>query len=121
QPQDVWVADRNFCTTDFLFGIAARRGFFVIRQHAQTLHWRLKGKRHYCGRSETGEVYEQAVELRDEVGNPLAARRVTVVLDQPTRDGDTELHILTNIPPGDAGALAIAELYRGRWTIELFF
>jgi Transposase DDE domain len=121
QPRDVWVADRNFCTTDFLFGIAARQGFFVIRQHAQTLHWRLKGKRHYCGRSETGAVYEQAVELRDEEGNLLTARRVTVELDQPTRDGDTELHILTNIPQGDANALVIAELYRGRWTIESAF
>jgi hypothetical protein len=121
QPKDVWVADRNFCTTDFLFGIAARQGLFVIRQHAQTLHWRLKGKRHYCGRSETGKVYEQAVELRDEEGSLLTARRVTVALDQPTRDGDTELHILTNIPEGDADALVIAELYRGRWTIEAAF
>jgi hypothetical protein len=43
QPKDVWVADRNFCTTNFLFGIAARHGFFVIRQHAQTLHWKCKG------------------------------------------------------------------------------
>ena len=24
QPRDVWVADRNFCTTGFLFAIAAR-------------------------------------------------------------------------------------------------
>ena len=121
QPKDAWVADRNFCTTDFLFGVAARQSFFVIRQHAQTLHWRLRGKRRYCGRSETGEVYEQAVELRDERGNRLAARRVAVELDQPTRDGDTELHILTNIPPAGAGALRIAELYRGRWTIEAAF
>ena len=22
--QDLWIADRNFCTTDFLFGIARR-------------------------------------------------------------------------------------------------
>jgi hypothetical protein len=118
QPKDVWVGDRNFCTTDFLFGIAAREGFFVIRQHAQTLHWQLKGKRRSCGRSETGEVYEQAIELTDERGNILTARRVTVALDTPTRDGDTEIHILTNIPGEDADALAIAAAYRGRWTIE---
>ena len=35
----VWVADRNFCTTPFLFGIAGRTGFFVIRRHATTLTW----------------------------------------------------------------------------------
>ena len=27
--KDLWIADRNFCTTDFLFGIARRDGFFV--------------------------------------------------------------------------------------------
>jgi hypothetical protein len=121
QPRDVWVADRNFCTTDFLFGIAARQASFVIRQHAQTLHWRRVGKRHYCGRSETGKVFEQAVELRDERGRVMRVRRVTVELDEPTRDGDTELHILTNVPQEDADALVIAELYRGRWTIETAF
>jgi hypothetical protein len=121
QPKDVWVGDRNFCTTDFLFGIAARDGSFVIRQHAQTLHWQLKGKRRYCGRSETGKVYEQAAELADDRGNILTARRVTVELDAPTRDGDTEIHILTNIPETDADALAIAAAYHGRWTIETAF
>jgi hypothetical protein len=119
--KDAWVADRNFCTTDFLFGLAGRRSFFVIRQHAQNVPCRLVGKRRLCGRSETGEVYEQAAELRDEAGNILTARRVTVRLDKPTRDGDTELHILTNIPKEDADGLAVAELYRGRWTIEIAF
>jgi hypothetical protein len=121
QPKDVWVGDRNFCTTDFLFGIVARKGFFVIRQHAQTLHWELKGKRRYCGRSETGKVYEQTIELADEQGNTLMGRRVTVELDTPTRDGDTEIHILTNLPATDANALAIAAAYHGRWTIETAF
>jgi len=121
QPQDVWIADRNFCTTDFLFGIACRPSAFVIRQHAQNLRWRLVGKRHGCGRSDTGEVFEQAVELEDEQGNILVARRVTVQLDKPTRDGDTELHILTNLPAAAADAVTIAELYRGRWTIEIAF
>jgi hypothetical protein len=121
QPQDVWVGDRNFCTTDFLFGIVKRHGFFVIRQHAQTLHWQLQGKRHYCGRSDTGKVYEQAVRLEDGHGNVLLARRVTVKLDDPTRDGDTEIHILTNVPEKDASAVTIAAVYHGRWTIETAF
>lgn len=121
QAKDVWVGDRNFCTTDFLFGIAARGGFFVIRQHAQTLHWELKGQRRYCGRSATGRIYEQAIELSDERGNLLTARRVTVELDTPTRDGDTEIHILTNLPEPDANALVIAAAYHGRWTIETAF
>src|SRR3954471_14376534 len=40
---EVWIADRNFCTTDFLFGIARRDGYFVIRQHKVTLHVELVG------------------------------------------------------------------------------
>ena len=90
QPQDAWIADRNFCTTNFLCGIAARRAFFVIRQHGQTLTWRRVGQRRYRGRSGTGQVFEQAIELGDGNGGILKARRITVTLDQPTRDGDRE-------------------------------
>src|SRR3954463_10721521 len=36
--KDLWISDLNFCTTNFLFGVAGRGGFFVIRQHASTLH-----------------------------------------------------------------------------------
>jgi hypothetical protein len=55
-PQDAWAADRNFCTTDFLFGVAQRQGFFVIGQHAQTLRCSLVGERRFGGRSATGAV-----------------------------------------------------------------
>src|SRR5204863_1895199 len=43
--KDLWIADRNFCTTNFLFGIAAVGASFVVRQHAATLHWEFAGKR----------------------------------------------------------------------------
>jgi hypothetical protein len=119
--KDLWIADRNFCTTDFLFGIARRDGFFVIRQHASTLHWEFVGKRRACGRIDTGKVYEQTIRATDDTGEILFLRRVTVLLDQPTRDGDTELHLLTNVPAKDARAKVIAELYRRRWTIETAF
>jgi hypothetical protein len=121
RPRDAWVADRNFCTTDFLFGIAARRAYFVIRQHAQTLSWQTVGQRRSRGRCATGRVFEQRVALRHPGGRALKARRITVVLDQPTRDGDTAIHILTNLPAGAADARAVAEVYRRRWTIEAAF
>ena len=44
-----------------------------------------------------------------------------MLLDQPTRDGETELHILSNVPAADAKAKTIADLYRKRWTIETAF
>ncbi len=119
--KDPWIADRNFCTTDFLFGIAGRGGSFAIRQHASTLHWAFVGKRRACGRIETGRVFEQAIRATDEADEILILRRITVLLDQPTRDGEAELHILTNVPAQDARAKVIADLYRRRWTIETAF
>src|SRR5512135_3075764 len=119
--KDLWIADRNFCTTDFLFGIDRRSGSFVIRQHASTLHWEFVGKRRACGRIDTGRVYEQTIRATNDAGEILILRRITVLLDQPTRDGETELHLLTNVPAKDARAKVIADLYRRRWTIETAF
>ena len=119
--KDLWIADRNFCTTDFLFGIDGRGGFFVIRQHASTLHWEFIGKRRARGRIDTGQVFEQTIRATNEAGEILILRRITVILDQPTRDGETELHLLTNVPAKDARAQVIADLYRRRWTIETAF
>jgi IS4 transposase len=121
RPRDLWIEDRNFCTTDFLFGIARRDAFFIVRQHASTLHWQLVGQRRRCGRGATGKVFEQKVRINNDQGEVLILRRVTVVLDQPTRDGDAEIHLLTNVPAKDARARVIADLYRGRWTIETAF
>jgi hypothetical protein len=118
---EVWVADRNFCTLGFLGAIFARRGSFVLRQHGN-VGGALLGQRKSKGRCETGWVYEQRLRLRGEQGQVMEVRRVTVALDQPTRDGDTEIHILTNLPAKKVSAVRVAEVYRERWTIEgLFF
>jgi hypothetical protein len=122
QPRDLWIDDRNFCTTKFLFGIHRRQGGFLVRQHASTLHWELLGKRKSRGRVPTGRVYEQAVRLDDpETGERILARRITVELDQPTRDGEKVIHLLTNLPATDAHAKRVADLYLERWTIERVF
>jgi hypothetical protein len=119
-PGDLWIADRNFCTIRFIFGIFLRRGAFLIRQHG-TVKGELIGSRKACGHCSTGRVYEQALRLTDNDGTTHVVRRITVVLKTPTRDGDTELHLLTNIPAESATAAQVAELYRGRWTIETVF
>jgi Transposase DDE domain len=118
---EVWVADRNFCTLGLLGAIFARRGAFVLRQHGN-VQGALLGQRKSKGRCETGWVYEQRLRLRGEQGQAMEVRRITVTLDQPTRDGDTEIHILTNLPAKRVPAVRVAEVYRKRWTIEgLFF
>jgi len=113
----VIVADRNFCTSKFLFGLAARQAFFIIRQHRSTLTYKLRGRRRRIGRIATGMVYEQGMELHFE-GATLSARRITLCLDHPTESGDTEIHILTNLSPEQATALQAAQAYGTRWTVE---
>jgi IS4 transposase len=120
EKRNVIVADRNFCTTGFLFGIHRRGGFFLIRQHKSTLSWRLTGRRKRVGTDGKGRpIYEQAVCLTDPATDEtVTARRITIQLDEPLSNGDTEIHILTNLPAEDADALQIAAFYRGRWMIE---
>ncbi len=121
EPDDLWLEDRNFCTTGFLFGIHEKKAFFLVRQHANALHWELQGERRFLGRTERGRVYEQAILLTNDQGRELHARRITIELDQPTRDGETELHLLTNLPEETAPGLLLADVYLLRWRIETAF
>jgi len=119
---DLWIADRNFCTTMFLFGLAERKACFVIRQHGSTLSGkRLIGKRRRVGRCDTGMVYEQNMEIDDpNTGATITVRRISIELNQPTRDGDTVIHVLTNLPAA-VDAVKVADIYRKRWTVETAF
>jgi len=117
EPGEVWIADRNFCTSVFVFQTAANQAYFVVRQHATNVRWEAVGKRRKAGRTETGTVYEQRVELIDDWENRLCVRRITVRLEEPTQDGDTEIHLLTNLPVR-VRATRIAQVYRGRWKLE---
>ena len=118
----VLVADRNFCTTQFLFGLFRRGADFIIRQHASTLTYRFEGCRRKIGRCTTGTLYEQTPVLTDVKApeneeSELKIRRITLQLDTPTQAGDLQLHLLTNLPT-KVRAKRIAETYRLRWTIE---
>lgn len=117
---DLWIADRNFCTPGFLFGLWSKRARFVIRQHGR-LAGRPVGERTLAGQTARGEkVDEQRVVLADQ-GRERTVRRVTVQLRTPTRDGDTELHIFTNLTAGEANGAQVADLSQKRWTIEAVF
>lgn len=116
---DLWIADRNFCTVGFLTTIANRGGKFIIRQHKK-LPFKLIGPRKKVGEGETGPVYEQKIEVIDASGDAHLFRRLTVQLKEPTRDGDREINIVSNLP-GKVRATRIATLYRDRWKIETAF
>ena len=47
---------------------------------------------------DTGPVFEQTLRATNDADEVVFRRRVTVVLDKPTRDGDTAIHLLTNLP-----------------------
>lgn len=119
-PDDLWLAARNLCTLGFLFGVAGRGGYFVVRQHGQVCG-QGQGPRKAKGRCATGRVFEQKLRLRHPDGRVLQVRRVTGVLEQPTRAGETELHFLTNLRLRQATAARVADLYRQRWTIAVVF
>lgn len=120
QVGEVWIGDRNFCVTDFLFGIAQRSASFIIREHGQ-LRFRPWEAQHGESPTDTGVVSEQAVELTDARGQTLRLRRVRVQLDKPTRDGDNVIYLLTNVPAKIADAARVAQLYRNRWRLETAF
>ncbi len=120
QKDDLWIADRNFCTAKFLFSIAAKLGYFIIRHHGGSFGWTAVDERRRIGRVATGTVYEQTIQAEYE-GKPWKLRRVTVVLDEATKDGETEIHVLTNLPPEKVDACTVAEWYRKRWTLEGVF
>lgn len=121
KPRDLWIADRNFCTIAFMYGIEDRRARFVIRQHG-SLKGRAVDLPRECGKDSKGQpVFEQRVEITDGDGQTRTFRRITVKLHEPTRDGDLELHILTNLTSLEASAGKVADLYAERWTIEVVF
>ena len=121
QLDDLWIADRNFCTTRFLFGLHRKKAFFIIRQHKNSLRWELLGERTAVGSVPTGQVFEQAVRVWDTNGESMILRRITVELLQPTRDGEMVVDLLTNLRVEQADALQSAFGYTSRWQVETAF
>ncbi len=124
---DLWIggrrrrsfAERNFCTTGFIFGIESKQAFFWVRQH-QNLPWTSETELVHSGQSEGGEVFSQTGVISYQ-GQSCRCRRIVVQLEQPTRDGETQIALLTNLPETDAPSILVARLYRQRWTVETLF
>jgi Transposase DDE domain len=129
-PGDLWIGDRNFCVAWLFLELDRRRAFVLVRQHAKGIHVEPLEEFAPVGRVATGAVLEQRVRVvemdghgrprRDQHGRrqALEMRRVRVLLDQPTQEGDTEVDLLSNVPAQDASALVLSQLYLRRWTIE---
>jgi IS4 transposase len=118
-PGQLWIADRNLCTLEFLSGIAKRQSAFVIREH-QNLPKQAVSPLQSIAVIEAGEVFEQEVTIEYE-GSSLTLRRIVLRLSKPTRHGDKEIVVLTNLPIADASATVVLKLYRERWQVEGLF
>lgn len=118
QRGELWIGDRNFCTTEALLNIHDRGARFVIRQHATNAPYEEAGAWRDLGKTDTGHVYEQSVRLLGPDERKLLLRRVKLVLDVPTKDGETEVTLLTDLTRKELDGCGVAALYRRRWTIE---
>jgi hypothetical protein len=104
----------------FLLFIKKSIGWNLRFRPSWCFAWEAVGAVKAAGQSATGSVFEQTIRVVHE-DKVWLLRRVTVVLTHATKDGEQELHVLTNLKATDADACRVAELYRRRWAIEGVF
>jgi len=117
--KDLWIADRNFATLDLMVTIASKGACFLMRQHGALQTWTDESEEMYVGKTETGYVHEQRISvINPKTDESMTLRRIRLVLFEPTRDGETEIVLLTNLSKKAASARVCCDLYRDRWSIE---
>ena len=105
----LYLADRNFCDGPLIERFVKAESFFILWQHGRSPRWReVKGSRPVkVGKDVRGAtVYEPAVEVSLPDSSWYRLRRITAAL-----------HLLTNLP-ASVSAVAVADGYAKRWTIE---
>jgi hypothetical protein len=122
EPGQLWIMDRNFCVRTFVFRIARANAFFLVRWHSSTMPFKPIKPLRFVGRCDTGEIFEQSIWVNDPEckGRRYRLRRIVLRLDEPTRDGETEIILITNLPKSVSAELC-CPVYRGRWEIEGHF
>ena len=120
QPGELWIGDRNIATASFVWQVRRSSAHFIVRRHARNIRFEFIGEETQVGETDTGTVFDRAVEIADDFGGSFRARLVRVELKTPTRDKDHEIQILTNLPK-KVTARKVAEAYLQRWQIETAF
>jgi IS4 transposase len=111
--QQVWIADRHFCTQALLRGLSERQACFIVREHARHPRVSERGPWGECTDIETARVREQGIRLKSHDGQEQPWRRIEIELSSPTTSGDTHIALWSNLPD-DIEAATIARLYRKR-------
>lgn len=117
QEGDLFLADRLYCTYSVIDILNQRKSKFLIRHHGLIpLHFlgpEVKG----CSRCKTGKVSFRKVELKAN----RCVTAITITRDKPTKDGKSQVVLLTNIEVTKELAVQLADLYLKRWKIEEAF
>jgi hypothetical protein len=117
---EVWIADRNFCVRSFLLRLHRAQSVFAVRWHARSCPFEQIEALHAAHGSTQG-VLEHRVWLEDPASHEwLKVRRIVLPLAAPTRNGDTELVLMTDLPER-VTADQICAVYRDRWQIETHY
>jgi hypothetical protein len=117
---ELWIGDRNFCVRSFLFRLHQADAAFLVRWHASSCPFRLAEPAHPAPGTRQGAVGQQVWLEHPDSHEQLAVRRIVLPLPTATRNGDTELVLMTNLP-GTIAADALCDAYRDRWQIEMHF
>jgi hypothetical protein len=122
EPGQLWIMDRNFCVRTFLFRIHRSAAFFLVRRHKTCLPFEPIEPLRSVGRCDTGEIFEQPIWVDDpeSEGRRYRLRRIVLRLDRPTREGEPEIVLITNLPDEIKASLC-CQTYHGRWEIEHHF
>ena len=121
EPNQLWIGDRNFGTQEMIVSIALdKKAYFIFRHSLGFVqNWKQLSKARKIGTGVGGVIYEESIEVSYE-GRPTTLRRITLKLFKPTRNGETEIHVLCNLPKRFTAA-QILRAYRQRWRIENAF
>lgn len=77
QAQQVWIADRHFCSEALLCGLSQRQACFIVREHARHPRVSERGPWGACTDTQTGRVREQGIQLKSQLSSsPGGASRL---------------------------------------------
>lgn len=118
--QELWIADSAYCVRGFLFNLHRAHSVFVIRWHPSSCPYEEIDKLRHVKGTKHG-IKEHKVWLEDpETQERLQARRIVKKLGKPTRNGNSELVLITNVPDM-FDAERLCDVYAERWQIEVCF
>ena len=116
RPDQVWIADRLYCTLPVMEACDRVKTSFVIREPSKHPRLIQESEWQESVAVATGAVREQIIEVKG--GHRW--RRIELTLHSSTDSGDRSLMFWSNLPES-VSAQQIAELYRRRWSIEGMF